>query len=565
MPAVEQFGTLPVGSCSIDGIRAECDDSRFLISGQPFEGRDIIYVHGLALNHIENRIGGYTPAFKLWPQDSSEFMDTGKYFRTFAEDYWRDHIRENLGLQDPMNSVVGGWQAPGGSTPAATPSYVPKSNRYMIAAWSSNQTIEYGQHALLMQIARAITNNQNVVTPTAYSKRFVRPFCSNGCVIVSHSAGALVTSSAMGLAKEGHFGDGGKQLASKIIAHVAFESALSGSRLATVGLAVGLGAVPVTGTANVLCIILDSLFNVTNTCGYNTSFLATSILRDLMPIVAQTAWGKWVNRSPVPTVMVAGGHPTGNYTGLTKIFLPGFDDGVVSMNSACGNSNPVFPGVNAPSGITVTSLRKAFDMGIPFQHAAANWLGHRNLVGGLRPLGLYLAGACTPDLSPTGMVMPVANAFGSSIWSARKRYDNHFSFIQGPIDHSYDGGTDDSNKWPSEMGQSATTARRYRPFFGNGNINEESRVVTNSAIYQTIDGHGTSLTKPLDMRVVVRGKKIGFHMPWKLHPGCVRPEPKKKPFKWYCTSWIWKRTYHLAAGWKTKQSSHYVYEYVARR
>ena len=61
------------------------------------------------------------------------------------------------------------------------------------------------------------------------------------------------------------------------------------------------------------------------------------------------------------------------------------------------------------------------------------------------------------------------------------------------------------------------------------------------------------------MRVVERGKRISFHMPFNIG-NCVR----QGTFRFYCKRWIWKRTYHLADKWESKQSSHYAYEYVAR-
>ncbi len=556
MPAVSQLAAFTIGDCFIktagERRRVPCDSPLFLMHDQPFEGRDIIYVHGLATQHLmdklKNPLPSVHPAHRRWPQDASEYLDTGKYFRTYAEDYWRDHIRENLFDPDNPSSSIAGWQW---TSADASPRYNPKSNRYLLVAWSSNQTIEYAQHALLTQIYLAITTNKNVVTPPTYPSTHVRPFCSNGCIIIGHSTGPLVTSSAMGLAKVGFFGPGGKQIQSHIRAHVAFESVLSGSRLATVAMAIGIGVTPVVTAANVLCPILDELFGTTNTCNADTSFVASSILRDLIPMVTQGVWGPWVNASPVQTVTVAGGHPIGNFFGVTKTFLPGLDDGVTSMNSACGNPNPVLPGVLAPSGFTATSLVKAFDFSDNpgrLSRGVKNWFSHKNLKA-IPPLPKYLAGACTPYLSPTGMVMPVENAFVGTPWYARKRYANHYSFLQGSIDHSYDGGTDDKNMWPSELQLGSGVTRVYKPFFGITSNTEESIAITNSAIYGYIDGNGTHLVHPAfaQMHEVVRGKKISFKLFGKRR-----------------TWWIWKRTYHLLDKWETKQSSHYVYEFVGR-
>ena len=553
LPAVSTISAFVPGRCIIraDGRVQEvpCDSPRFLLSGQPFEGRDIIYVHGLALEHIIKKFTvPMHDANKRWPQNSSEFLDSGKYFRTYAENYWRDHIRENL--SDPAavtatSHPVAGWQW----TPAdGSPVYVPKSNRYLLVAWSSNQTIEFAQHALLTQIRLAITTMKNVVTPPTYPAMYSRPFCSNGCILVSHSTGGLIVSSGMGLARANFFGPGGKQIAALMRAHVAFEPALSGSRLATIAYAVGS---PV--SANPLPALVCSAFqeNFTVPCGApNSAFLLTSILRDLIPAVAQGVWGPWVSATPVPTVTVAGGHPSGNYSGITKLFLPGLDDGVVTMNSACGNPNPVSPGALAPSGFTVTSMVKAFDFSQDpgrFARAAKNWLGHKNLKAPA-PLAQYLAGGCTPYLSPTGMVMPVQNAGVGTPWDSRRRYPNHYSMLQGSIDHGHDAAGDAANRWKSALQQGASAPRVYKPFLTTNS--EESRVVTDSGIYQLIDGNGTHLVSPAfaPMHEIVRGRKVSFKLFGKRR-----------------TWWIWKRTYHLLDKSDSKQSTHYVYEFVGRR
>jgi len=524
--------------------KVPCDSSLFLRSGQPFEGRDIIYVHGLATEQLKKWILNDTAAHKLWPQDASEFLDSNGYFRHYAENYWRDHIHEHLfDPDDPANSNAG-WQW---TASDPTPRYNPKSNRYLLVAWSSNQTIEYAQHALLKQIQLAIATNKNVVTPPSYPSTQVRPFCSNGCIIISHSTGSLITSSAMALAKLGFFGTGGKQIPNYIRAHVSFEGAISGSRIASVGMAIGLHLSPLPHT---LCLIFDNLLDMTDTCIGDTSFVAHSILRDLTPVVAQGVWGPILALSPVPTLTVAGGHPTGNFFGLTKILLPGLDDGVVSMNSACGNSNLVYPHVLAPSGVIVTSNIKAFDMSKDagmLLRAVKNFISHKDLTGGATPGARFLAGACTPYLSPTGMVMPVAFALGGTPWDARKRYANHFSFIQGSLDHAYDGGTSPHNKWPSAGGNPASTTRHYLQYLGP-NV-EESSAVTNKGIYKQF-ADGTYLVHPsfANMHEIVRGRSITFRF------------LKKKR-----TIWIWKRTYHLLDKWQEKQSSHYVYEFVGRR
>ncbi|HYE57690.1 MAG TPA: hypothetical protein VD948_04260, partial [Rhodothermales bacterium] len=545
----------PVAAAGSLDRPVKCDEASFLRAGQPFEGRDIIYVHGLATDHFKKGlVGPAAPARRTWPDHAADFLNPGQYFRTYAEEYWRRHIRENL--FDPMapSNGVAGWEFYG----SGPPRYVPKSNRYLIVAWSSNQRLVVAQHALLEQIRLAMTTHKNVVTPPGYPAEHRRPFCANGCIVISHSTGGLLTSTAMAQAAAGEFGPGGAQIPAYMRAHVAFEDALSGSRLATAGWLLSQVQAPAS-PPSMLCRMQDYLLEqpADGVCSFNTGFLTNSILYDLMPIVTQTLWGDVLNATPVPTLTVAGGHPSGDY-GDTSWLLPGLDDGVVSMNSACANPNPVFPFVRAPSGLSVSSFVQAFDMGIPVHRALKYFIAQRNHKHSVLPGPQYLAGACQPALSPTGMVMPATAFYSGTPHDARARYTNHFSFLQGAIDHSYDGGGKSGNYWPSSIqtqqqnGQPASVTRRY--FDGSpisfGPNAEEMSAITDAAVYaQAPDG--TYLVHPRfadQMGEEVRGRAIRFKL-----------FGKKR------TIWIWKRTYHLLNNWQTKQSSHFAYEYVGRR
>src|SRR5262249_53887684 len=134
-----------------------------------------------------------------------------------------------------------------------TPVYTPKTNRYMVVAYSCNQTLEYAQEAFLHQVGDAMTTGKNVVTPPGYPTGVVRPFCANGCIVISHSTGALVVNSALGRAYNNDFGTGGKDIAAKMAAHVAFDGATSGSRLASIAVAIGVVGAPVAGAFRVIC------------------------------------------------------------------------------------------------------------------------------------------------------------------------------------------------------------------------------------------------------------------------------------------------------------------------
>lgn len=530
--------TLPAAGAAVP---VDCNSPLFLNSNAPFEGRDIIYVHGLAFEHIKDRIenppgasGPPHPSNALWPHDAAEFLNAGGYFNAFAANYWAEHIIEHLGQ---------GWQWI--SSPPG-PVYQTKPNRYMMAAWSSSQSMEFGQHVLLTQIQRAIVSGAGVVTPGSYPKNWQRPFCSNGCIVISHSTGSPLFSSAMGRAGAGDFGTGGEQIVPYMAAHVSFAGAISGSRFATAGLAAANAAASTTGTANALCTLFDNVFGTSNACNANMAFIPTTILYDLVPSVTQSKWGPAIDASRVPTVTFAGGHPIGEYF-VSASLLPGIDDGVVSMNSACGNPNPVSPNVLPASGVSVTSLVKAFDMSPSgLARAAKIFIAQKNLKAS-PPTSNYLAATCTPYLSPTGMVMPVTSSFSGTQFDARKRYRNHYSFVQHLGEHSYDGGGSVNNRWPSVTGDPATATRRYIPY-GTFNV-EESSAVTDASIYtRSIDNNGTRLAKPIGSREHVRGRKLSFKLFGKRR-----------------TWWIWKRTYHTLDKGEQKQSSHYAYEFVGRR
>lgn len=525
-----------------------CDSTQFFDDSQPFEGRDIIYVHGLAIEHLKRHLANDPVAYKKWPQDTAEFLTPTGYYRKYAEDYWHDHLRENLWDPTSPASLSGyEWRSP-----ATQPSYSAKFNRVLVVSWSSNQTLEYAQHTLLTQIKLAMTQGLNVHTPPNYPAKFSKPFCANGCILISHSTGGLIVTSAMGRASRGDFGPGGKQIAKYMRAHIAFEGAISGSRLATIALDIAMtSATGSAGATAVLCNIEDYLFDTANTCGHNTAFVGQSILRDLMPFVAQNVWGPAISLSPVPTVTVAGGHPIGNQNGITQFFLPGLDDGVVSMNSACGNPVKVQPNLKSASGAPVTSLLKAFDMGLVWSRSIRYFLAQKNYRG-MPPLlnpARFLAAACTPHRSPTGMVMPILYDQAGTFWDARRRYPNIYSFIQAAQDHAHDGGGDPANRWPSVYSAAATVPRNYLDSASVTNA-EETSAVTDPAIY-ALAPDGTYLVDPSfspELHEYVKGRKRTFTLFGKKH-----------------TWWIWKRTYHRLNHWEDKASTHFAYEFVARR
>lgn len=530
-----------LGRCAIDGVPVACDDERFLRDDQPFAGRDIIYVHGLSLEHMTNYTGGYAPAQARWPADRAEYDTPGGYFFDYARTYWKDHIREHLfDIDSPANGYAG-YQWPQSQ---ASASYVPKGNRVLTVAWATTQRLEYAQHAFLTQVIEAMNTGRNVITPPTYPSAFDRPFCANGCVVVSHSTGGLVVSTAMGKLARGDYGNQNRDLPGYFRGHLAFSGAFGGSRLAQLLIVVS-NVVPATST---LCTWAASFLN-DGPCGWDGQAAINSVLLDLTPPYTSQHWAPVMDDSPVLTLTVGGAHTRSNYAwGLAKVVHPGNDDGVETMHSQCANPLPVLPPSIPPSGFIFSSWPKAYDMGIPLIRGVGQFLDQRH-VKAATPAAKYMSAMCTPWLAPSGMVMPVANSMSATAFDARRRHTNHYSFIQGAIDHSFLGASDSVNPWPSAGNSPASTPRLYREAYGV-DMKEESSAITDAGAYQLgTDGvylvHPSFGSLPIEIE---RGLKISFRF-------------LNRQRTW----WIWRRLYHVLDRWQDKAASHYAYEYALRR
>lgn len=516
----------------------------------PFDGRDIVFVHGLSKEHLKHLLAGENDG--SWPVDREPFEEPAGYFRKYAEDYWSAHIKEHL---------TDGYQHLAGSGPE----YKPKSNRYLVIAWSSAQGLQYAQHAMIKQLADAINTNKNVKgsLPSTSNINLQAPFCFNGCIVISHSTGALLASTAITRAKEGNFGPGVAHIADFVKAHVSFNGAISGSNIGTLAMLVGDLVTSVTGPSDRLCTVLGDAFNMNSqdVCSANAKYFSWTVLRDLVPVIAQKAWGPVLSRSPVPTLTVAGAH-TSFYP--VKFLLPGFDDGVVSMNSACGNPNRVIPFVRAPSGSfwpLHSWVGQAYQLPIS-KRSTRNFKSFRNWAGAISPAILllnqgknaagdfFLAGGCSPYISPNGMVMKVTDPLEGTEFAAGARYPNHFSLIQGALDHFHETTPALGDPLPVSPSYSD---RDYAASEFSGILEpnkEESSAVTDYGIYQNVD----SVT-------------------WLLHPAFKQQQwefldGRYFKFRLFGVTrkiWVWKRTYHLLSKWQNKSSGHYVYEFVLRR
>jgi hypothetical protein len=526
----------------------------------PFQGRDVIYVHGLMQYTIVDRLLGVPGAAKKWPNNRNVFYNPSGYWKSRADAYWRGHITRNLR----------------GGIPTAN-----ATNRYLTVAWASTQRARFGIHAVLSQIADAMISGQGVINDANPSD--TGGFCSSGCVIVSHSTGGLMTDASMARARETttdptvayllgnlHF------ITAHMRAHVALHPTFSGSALATPPVAAG-AALATTGPLCKLAKLLLGTGGANLPCT-NLSAIKNSVLFDLVPQVAHAIWGPRIAQTPVPTLTVAGAHPTADpfasinpkLSFLKRLFSPGLDDGVLTGNTQCASPNPparwpsgyiarrtpLDVALNAPLPFTPFA-RLVFDFGNP-DRGVGFYLDQRidRLLapGATNPARVepyYTAAECLPSLAPDGMVQPVDLLRSIALWIAHpltnplNRYANHYSFLLSTSDH-YTGPTG------PYQGSTAYNGLCYEETFTtnqacqgtNVDNNEEVRAITDPFVYSSGLVSQTLKTLPVQ---VTRGK----------HPWWGPPAGRKK-------KWIWKRTYHLLDGWETLTENDYVYRYVLR-
>lgn len=495
--------------------------------GYVFGGRDIVFVHGLRMDPLFDKMFGTNPgASTTWPKDKAAFYGNG-YWKQGAERYWADHIKKFLtdrGIK----------------------------NRYLIVAHPSTQRLEVGAQAILTQIAEAMMTGEGVVDPTGRNNK--SGFGTPSYVVVSHSLGGLITDVAMSAATQ-HLNLGVDFVPRYAKGHIALNAAFNGSRYATAAIALAgyatfvdpppAWACPV---ANLGVIALNQLGsnNPTLSCPPNFLVLADSVLVDLVPAVAQLKWGSYVRSTPVRTLTVAGGHPT-YLAPFKNVLTLGYDDGVVNVESQIANPNSVFL---APSGFNPAgplALVRVFDMGVfrTYPVRAVGYYVDQVVEHFLNPLSVFphpalVAAGPTPYVSPTGMVQPIQSQYGlTGGYNPLRRSPNHFSFIFSAADH-FGGSTDLDH------------GNDYRPSFGARN-GEETRVITDPAVFQPFPmvypGDDAPLIAPGKVPPVeetVKGRKVTFR---------IRIFGKKIQKTW----WIWKRRYHLLADWQNKAQMDYVY------
>ena len=498
------------------------------LTSSPFHGKDIIYVHGLFVDVLEGLLSG--KGYSTWPQTPADFAPGG-YWRVQGDNYWG--TPKSVGA--PTSHIFNFLIRRNGVARNAT-------NRYMVVGWSSAQSLETDANAVLNQIADAMVNGHGVNTLDPSDPRGTVGFCVAGCIVISHSTGGPVTDVAMAFAadpvyqKQQRTGPIGF-IPDHVKVHVALAGALSGSQLATTTMVLAFGLTNDSG----VCAIADLFLLLTNT-GLCDSFylLQDSVLLDLVPQVMQTQWSSRINDTPVPVLTVAGASDH-LYWPLKFFFQRGFDDGVVTMDSACGRTVPIeewpsgFLGI--PPGFNEIDPR-LYDLGMSFPKTPlvpvappVEYFLEQNYewVFSFPPYDLTprAAGGCAPSKAPWGMIEPIFPY--SDIYGPLSYYKNHYSFVTTAEDHYDILNRTDAERW-------------------------DSRAVLDASIYTT-NPNGVALGLVSDALktaqvqrhrgLPVRFKFLGIHYTW----------------------WIWKRTYHLPNGidgLSTDQlaAADYVYDYV---
>ena len=393
-----------------------------------FGGRDIVFVHGLQVDHVWKRMIFNSGALTDWVPPSGgqtgqqlnpEFYDTGGFYRDIAVENWEPHIEEFLRSRNIMN-------------------------RYVIVTYPCNDRLEVGIQAILTQINDAMRYGINVENPGGTDKtRFGTP----SFVVVSHSTGGLVVAAAMNAARTDANLNAGF-IAERCKAHVALAPALSGSRLATAAIAV----TGVIGGASATYVPwLCPLFNIATEifspdlpdCPIAANVALRSVLVDLVPAITKSKWGDAVNGAGVPTITISGAHPT--KLGPLKWLNLGFDDAVLNVNSSTANPGTTFLW---PSGFIAEGgplgIRKTYDMGMQLRDGddkRADGIFHdQTKDGGIfaatNYIPFYVASGPIPYVSPTGMLQSVGYEFdGNNGLNPLRRYDGYYSFMASAADH----------------------------------------------------------------------------------------------------------------------------------
>lgn len=518
---------------------------------KPFGGRDIVYVHGLHLEHLCDELDPSSNTFKgVWPIDEDDFYEGD--FQQNAYSKFEEHIKRELGsLNNP-------------------------SNNYMVASYNCAQRLGDGINSVASQIKEAMETGRNVVWSENHlvDGYYCTPTFGNEIVIITHSTGGLLVSSLLGLAEVTNpsspvydasynsiHGDL-SQITNEVKLHIAMTPALSGSPFANFALNVAerqkLGNAPIILD---LIELLAGNFLATqalSSCDLSTlnipqgklsEVMDKSVLVDLYSVVAKLLWAdQFYKHARIPTITVAGGYlgiPS-NGVGLAEslfakyLIIPGLDDGVVTMDCACGRQPTLLGGRYFPSSFrSGIFIWKNFDLGNKFLwKSLGQWIEMRKTF-----LPLKFNNSCISGRTPSGMLTYLKTPDNSG---PATRWNNHYSFIQGTLYHyePHDVGINGYDYYEGEE----RSISNY----------EESLVITDPQIY------ALNIVNPVinvDMRQRVKRKTIGFHIPW---------IKKKRGFPWFKLTWkyieivIWKRTYHNLGDSENNDVVSRVYDYVLK-
>lgn len=470
----------------------KCDLTKPSTMGNmPFGGKDIIYIHGLQMSHLIDRAMGVNGTGGKWPTNKNEYYSG--YYKTKALENMQPHIDHFLRSRGNLN-------------------------RYLVVTYDCAESAEVAIHAVLTQIRDAMENGIGVQADRSDRRGtscFGRDF-----VMISHSTGALIADVALSIANktkvqgplQTKYGDVGL-ISDRCKGRLSIQGAYSGSNLAKLALVAQGVSAPLFNTA--LAALLPGISNIQALVS-NQGIIANSILVDLVPNITRSRWATYLNDISVPVFTIAGGHPSAILSVLKYSIHPGFDDGVLTMDSSNGNNNPLSFG---PSSFSASN-NKVFDMGIPLIRAIEYYQDQKISDG-------VFAAASIANLSPTGMVQPVQ----SVNVNPQNHFNNHFSFIQSPKEHWIKATETMANNKPyNEPCDYAKT------FPGNAVNNEEQLVVANANLFSP------SLIDPSiinQMGETVKGLSISYpSIKIVYRRGIPRPSIYWKTF------YIWKRTYH---------------------
>lgn len=551
----------------------------------PFSGYDIVFVHGLRMTPLTERLSHPEMDQLKWPLNRAAFYSG--YWKEGATAYWQEHIERylNTHIDDP---ATGAAHHTGGQI---------YTNRVLIVSHASIQRFYAGAHAVMEQIANAMLDGRGVINCDPGEVRPKKTFGDRGYIIISHSAGGPLSDIVLSVSNMTQhpplswmLGDV-SFVSERCRLHIALQGAFGGSNFATLALMAAAGGIAVGS-------IIDPVmkFDVTQA----TSWLPNSQLMDLA--LTKHLWGLVIKTSPINVLDVVGGHPsafgdepTGYYE--VNVFASliikhalhhGFDDGVLSVESQVSNTDArkeyparYFPRIPlsqmillgaafpypGPMKIAALLNTKLYDMGLHKDRAIQYYLDQKlDLVvadklfdqsppgGGWipDPMQPYLtvleymfaSAGSTPWLSPSGMVQPVLISRFPTIssYDALSRYPRHYSFLQSTDDH-FKGAIGPMVDYPDYEGTYGNGAGTFRNC-------EESRVVTSDDVY-SVCGVSNAVK---DLQVEIRrGKSRTFRI--KI--------PFFKPFT--ITLWFWKRHYHLLKDWDTKSQLDYVYAHVLKQ